>query len=379
MKKAGLILLMIIGALTLSGCSAARQLENQAYVIAMGIDVSTGGDIELSVQLPKISGGQQDSGGANSSYVPVSVRAGTFDHALEELNRSVPRDMNLSQLELIVLSQDAAFSKDFAGLIEKLAGTQNIYTAASVIICEGHAGEFIRALKPGLGSRLSADILARLDHCRGLGILPECSLAEVFYRSNAPYSDPMAGYVTLETASDSGGDTAEPASSASSGSQSSSKESKEAVIRFGGAAVLSGGICKALLSAEEVMLVNLLQGRLNSFRWSCGGASIALQNIGAPQIMVDTSASPAKISILLRLSIEEQSGLPELDVIRRQLSSDIMQLIEKMQRLQLEPFGIAESAAASFLTLQDWQSYGWKARWKDAQTEIKLQLSAFGT
>ena len=57
MRKAILIVLLAAICL-LGGCGSSAQVEDQAYVIAMGIDRTDDGGIELSVQIPKISGGQ---------------------------------------------------------------------------------------------------------------------------------------------------------------------------------------------------------------------------------------------------------------------------------------------------------------------------------
>ena len=78
MRKASLMLLALLPVLLLSGCSASRQVEHQAYVIAMGVDSLPDGRIELSVQIPRISGGQESSGGSSGSsgsYMPLSVSA----------------------------------------------------------------------------------------------------------------------------------------------------------------------------------------------------------------------------------------------------------------------------------------------------------------
>ena len=105
----GLLLAAIV--IGLSGCGASRQVENQAYILVMGLDLSEDGELVITALSPKISGGGGDEGGSSGSgsesgdYLHLSVRGESYERALERLNWAVPRTLNLSQLKLIVFSQ----------------------------------------------------------------------------------------------------------------------------------------------------------------------------------------------------------------------------------------------------------------------------------
>lgn len=384
MRKASLMLLALLPVLLLSGCSASRQVEHQAYVIAMGVDSLPDGRIELSVQIPRISGGQESSGGSSGSsgsYMPLSVSAADYAHAFERLSWAVPRDMNLSQLELLVLSEELAGSEACPQVLDQLVNTQHIYTAASVIVCEGSAKEFVLALKPTLGTRLSADIQASIDHYRGMGILPACSLAELWYRMNSPYSDPIAGFALLDKQDGKTQDDAKQASSGIGGNPEKTSPSSESDLetRYIGAAVFSDGVCRGTLDGYEAVLTSLLRGSLDSFRCICGGESLEFTPIGRPAIDVDTQAQPPKIRIKLRLSVQNQVYLPDETVMHNTLEEDIRAVIAAAQAMGTDPFGFADTAAGSFSTLQAWEDYDWDQHYPDAQIEIKLRFSGAGS
>ena len=79
----GLLLLFI--AACLSGCGESRQVENQAYILAMGLDLNEDGELVITALSPKISGGGSDEGGSsgsgseNSDYLHLSVRGESYE------------------------------------------------------------------------------------------------------------------------------------------------------------------------------------------------------------------------------------------------------------------------------------------------------------
>lgn len=384
MRKAFLSLILFLSALLLNGCSITEQVENQAYVLALGVDKSMDGGIELSIQIPKISGNQPSSsgtGGSGSPYMSMHVTAGDYEHALERLNWALPRNINLGQLELIVISDDIARSEECHELLNRLENTEDLYTAASVVVCEGSAAEFISALKPSLGSRLSADIRATIDHYHSLGVIPDCSLAEIHYRTNSVYSDPMAGYGILEKNSKNTEPDTKTASSSLDASLDTLSDAYESEIetRYLGAAVFSQGRCVGVLNGKEAILANLIRNSLDRFRWICGRESLAFRAASDTIISVNTNSDPAVISMDLFLSIEEQENPPGEDVIRQQLTDDLYSLIETTRDMSVEPFGFAEAAARNFPTLEQWLAYDWKSRFANAEIEIKLHINSAGS
>ena len=379
MRKAALILLLLLSALLLGGCSTSQQVENQAYVIVLGIDRSKDGGIELSTQIPKVSGSQDSGGsGASGSYLPISVRADSYEQAIERLSWALPRDINLSQLEMIVLSKELVQEDGCAELIRRIANTEHIYTAAGVVICEGRAEDFVTALSPKLGSRLSADISATLDHYRGLGIIPSCSLANLYYLSNAAYSDPMTAYAVLDKQPQAQNQQQAFSSMDSAAELSQSYESG-IETRYCGAAIFSGGMYMGVFSGDAAILASLLNNSLDSFRYICGGESLEFRLIGAPEIRVDTDASPVKISIGMRLSVEAQENMPGEEIMRSTLTEDMLKVINAAQDMRAEPFGFSGAAAGHFLTLEEWQEFDWKQRFQEAEIEIKLNFGPVGT
>ena len=204
----GLLLAAIV--IGLSGCGASRQVENQAYILVMGLDLSEDGELVITALSPKISGGGGDEGGSSGSgsesgdYLHLSVRGESYERALERLNWAVPRTLNLSQLKLIVFSQELVEQVDCGDLFREIAKTELLFTAAHVVVSAGKAQEFIENLQPTVGTRLSTDIEASIEHYVNYGIAPDSRLATLYYQTESVYSDPLAIYAMLSDEESSG-------------------------------------------------------------------------------------------------------------------------------------------------------------------------------
>lgn len=383
-----LLLLLLLALLCLSACSTAGQVENQAYVIAMGLDRCSDGGIELSVQVPIISGTQASSegGSSNMSYLPVSVHADSYDQAIQRLAWALPKEMNLTQIELIVLSEELAAEDGCRELIERIANTERLFSAASVTVCSGRAKAFIQALSPTLGSRIAADVHAAQQHYRSIGVIPDSSLAELNFRSNSVYSDPAVAYARRvkpeEAGEDKGSNPASQPSLAtlaqppSEGSEDLAEDIQSPMeILYSGTAVFADGSLRGVLSGEQAILTNLIANRLDSFRFSCGGESLEFTPVGGCRVQVDTSAEPVRIRLRLHLTVTDQEYIPADEVMESALTEALQATIAAAQRMQVEPFGFAEVAARGFLTLEDWVAYDWRERFQTAEAEIKLHFT----
>lgn len=376
MRRVMFVFLLLAAAWLLGGCAEGQQVENRAYVIAMGVDRAESGDLEITVQIPKIAGGQDSQEGGSSAsssgnYLPLSVTAESYEYALELLNWAVPRDLNLSQIKLIVLSRELAEEGSCKDLIRSIANTEKLFAAARVAVCEGTAKEFVTALSPMLGTRLSTDIDATFDHYLELGIVPDATLANLEFLTHSVYSDPMTGYAVLEKKQE-----AKEASVLGGSIEQISKSAESDIqTRYLGAAVFADGYFRGTLDGDQAILVNAINNSLDSFRYICGGESMEFSPIGKCRVTVDTKAEPAQIHIALALSISDQDEIPPENVIRETLEADMRSVISICQQMSADPFGFADKAAGSFLTMQDWIQYDWRSRFPEAEIDIQLDFS----
>lgn len=362
----------------LSGCSQSSQVENHAYVLVMGMDRLEDGQIQMTVQIPKISGGSGESSGQGSgqeNYTQLTVKAEDYEAALEALNWASPRDLNLSQIKLLVFSRKLAEETRFGEIIESIAQTERLYTAARVAICEGKAKDFVSAIQPNIGTRISTDINAMYEHYISSGYVPESSLADLFYLTKSVYSDPMVTYAMLSEEKQPSKQV-QPASALSQPiAEVSDSYESDIPTRYLGAALFANGRLQGVLSGSQTMMANLLKNDVDAIRYSCDGQTLNVVPTRSVYVKVDTGGGRPKISINAKLSIAAQERRPNEDVLRSSLTTDMKNTIRAAQDMGVEPFGFAERAARNFLTLDDWLEYDWHEQFKNAEIDIKLSFA----
>lgn len=377
--------LLMLPALLLSGCSQASQVENHAYVLVMGLDQTQDGDIQMTVQIPRISGNadSQSDTGSSGDYLKLSVSAENYESALEQLDWASPRDMNLSQLKLIVVARDLAQSSAFRSIIKNIAHTERLYTACKVAVCEGSAADFIAAIQPRIGTRISTDIEAMFEHYTARGYVPASSLADLFYQTESIYSDPMVTYALLEnTSSNSGAPSDENSqdartASALSGDIRAVSDRYESDIstRYLGAAVFANGQMQGVFTGTQTVIANLLRNELKSMRYECDGQNLNIVPARPVYIRVDPSADPICISINAKLAISAQEEMPDEATLRASLEGDIRSVIQAAQEMGAEPFGFSEKAVIHFPTIAAWRAYNWHEKFRQAQIQIDLSFA----
>ena len=380
MGKTGIILLLLM-CMLLGGCTQATQVENHAYVLVMGLDLLQDGQIQMTVLVPKISGSTEPSGGGtDSNYTSFVVTADHYEAALAKLNWASPRDLTLSQIKLLVFSRKLAEADRCRSLIENISQTERLYTAARVAVCEGKAGDFVKAIQPTIGTRISEDIEAMYEHYTSSGYVPSSSLAELFYQTESIYSDPMTSYALLDRKAEENkkqdDGQAKPAA-ALSGELSRISESYESDIaaRYLGAAVFSGGKMRGVFTGEQCIMASLIRNETEAIQYEFDGQTLDMVPARAVFVKVDPKGERLYIKINAHLAVAAQERQPDEERLRANIEQDIRQTISAAQTMNCEPFGFAQKAAKHFLTIDDWLSYDWKEQFRNARIDIELHIA----
>lgn len=387
--KTGLLLSLCVVLLTpmLSACSQSAQVENQAFVLVMGLDRTDDGQIEICVQLPRISGGgssTDNKGGGNSqdNYIRLSVTGENFQTALERLRWAVPRNLDLAQMKLIIISKALASEDDFRELIRQIAQTERLFTAARVTVCEGNTRDFVEAIQPTIGTRLSTDINSMFEHYIDVGYIPSARLAELYYQTESFYSDPMVSYAMLHSDSNqeqSTADNSKPAVALSGTPQNVSEDCDSSIPnRYLGAAVFSEGKLCGILDGQQTLYTNLLRNELNTFHYVLDGQSVAIAPATSIILGVDTSSSPVRLTVWGHLAVAAHDRITDEEALIASLESDIRDTIQAAQQMGADPFGFAERAARKFLTLNDWIAFNWREKFSQAEVIINISFAKTG-
>lgn len=375
MRKGALAACLAALMLLLSGCSELDQVENLAFVVLMGVDSTEDGGIEVTVQVPKIAGSRGEESSGSSGEMVFAASGGTFAEAMSALKWIVPRRLDLSQIELIIVSEALASDARWLEVMSDMMRTSRLYTAARLAVCDGDVQAFIRAEKPLIGTRISDELTAMFESYTAEGLVPDTSFADIYYKSISAYSDPVAVYAVPTPGGDAQAEAA-PAAAIVPGDPVTPEVATEQQTRFLGAAVFRDGRMVGTLDGRTLLYCKLLRGKAQAFAFQYSGQTVSLATLGAPSVSVDTGADPARIRVELHLSVlpnNEQGQYPGLDAA---LEAALMDAVEACKALGAEPFQFAEVAARGFATLDEWIGYGWRQRFLDSAVEIDVQLKS---
>ncbi len=104
-----IIFLLLCFVFLLTGCYDARELDDLAYVIAIGIDKGDKTDLKVTFQIaiPVNIAGEGSSTGKETSTL-LTIDSDSVYGAVSKANTEISKEINLSQNKMIVFSEELA-------------------------------------------------------------------------------------------------------------------------------------------------------------------------------------------------------------------------------------------------------------------------------
>lgn len=345
----------MLGIMLLSGCQRADYAENQAYVVMLGIDQDAESNLVLTVKYPKLSGGTGGASAGNteesSAYMVTQTSGSGFQEALNRLHVSVPREVNLSALSMIVVSAELADNGRLEEVVEQISENYRMYSSAYIAICKGNAGEFIKAQEPQIGSRLSQGLKALIENAERLGSIPDSKFADVLYGANSVYSDQIVMACSLEK----------------------DINDKEMNV-YSGSYIIKNGTTALQLNEHQTMMVNVLMGDVRQFSYVNGQKSAFISVDKKPDITVSVDGGvEIKVDISMSAMITTEDG--KVYDFAEMIKADICEIIDMCHAVRAEPFGFAERAAGKSITLENWLEYNWRNAFADSSYEVNISMN----
>lgn len=150
MKKLKLIILFSTLIFILTGCFAKSELEDLAYVIAIGLDKGTEDNILVSYQIAvpiKIAG--EGSDGGKGSTTIVTLETDSLYNSISRANTMISKEITLSHNKLIVISEELA-QEGIHDLLNALVTNREVRPKTSILVYKGQAKEMLENLEPVL-------------------------------------------------------------------------------------------------------------------------------------------------------------------------------------------------------------------------------------
>ncbi len=147
------ILIAVLAAIPLTGCYDSREINETAYMIALGIDFNAPESYSYTFQLANplaMSGGEEQSGGGpDASVQNFVISAPDFYIAKNQLNNFLSKNVDMSHLKLIVFSRELQ-NDGFLKHSQLLMHEREVRPHTSVAVASETAEAFIKGVRPTL-------------------------------------------------------------------------------------------------------------------------------------------------------------------------------------------------------------------------------------
>lgn len=370
MKK--ILFLFALCCLLLCGCSD-KKVEEELLAIVLSVDQTDAGDMTVAVKVPVLSsasGENQGGGGDASGYMQLEATGHSFTDAVSMLNATTPRPLNFSQVREIVVGEAAARRPDLGRILSQIDALPRFRCSAAVIVCRGEARRFSEKQKPYLGMRLSRYAENTLANYAGKGFTPSTDLCAAVRDWGGGFRDPL---LILGAVNDfSAPSTLDGENSLSAQAGDLPRKSAEPVEMFGAAAT-DGVSVSGYLTGYEMALLHLLSGHVEALTLETNGVPLHITAEAPASIGVELNARPVTLKIDARCVIHYPAGSPpDEKAVSARLENEIAAVIRHLQALRCDGVGFGAAAARRFLTVGQWEAFGWKQKYTEASLSVTV-------
>ena len=182
------------------GFNQGQEIDDLAYVIAIGIDTSKENNIKVSFQFAKpINSSEGGSSDSQPSFIHT-VEASSITSAINLLNSFMSKKLNLSHCKVIVFSEEFA-KKGISEEIYTLINNIQIRPDVSIVISKCSSKYFIEKSKPTLESIVTKYYEIAPQSTEYTGYTSNVKIGDFFNNLNCSTCDTVATLGGVNTTS----------------------------------------------------------------------------------------------------------------------------------------------------------------------------------
>lgn len=272
MKVRLLITALLLGVMLFcSGCYGARETEDVAYVLVVGIDKTADGQIKATYQIarPRGAGGNEGGGGdggggkgEGGAWVISTFIAPSLSESRMLLKSTMSRVPNLGHISAVILGETAA-REGVGNFMSYFMRSRDFRGTMLLVVVEGTAEEYIKHNNPKLETTISKYYETMLSHMES-GYYQRTDLHNFYLGLKAEGVSPYTAYSATNRMSGSDRPAA-PQTPEQTGKPYLAGEvprtGEGGPTEFAGLALFRGDRMVGVLDSEETRAVSILQGK----------------------------------------------------------------------------------------------------------------------
>lgn len=402
-----LIMLLAFLSSIVTGCGDAQEIDDEVYVLAIGIDKGTTNKVRVTIQYATYStgggGGGTASGGkkedSQSNQIPGSIihtiEAPTILEAIDMYGMAISRRVSLMHTKQLIFSEE--FAKEGVGdYIAPMARFRETRRIMNVTVVKGSAQDFIKENKTNIGESAAKSMELMAVQSRNTSFFPLSNFQTFYTGMLSTYEQAYSSYAGINEFKNLESESEKKAPLIIDKGYLPGELPREGVAKreFVGTALFDGDKMVGTLNSVETRYFLMVKGIFRK-------GIITLEDKNAPgqAIPIDMRIGrPPRIkarfvddkpvidvnlvlegdigAIQSRISYEKVKYLNELNrEAEKHLEEGIIKVIKKTQEYNSDIFGFGHKIAGSFDIIQDWEKYNWKKHYKEAEVNVHVSVN----
>lgn len=259
-KKILTIILIIILIIAFSSSYNYSNIDNLAFVVALGIDVSDTKNIKVTFQFVKPPSTSEGSN-QESKIFEDSVDCDSIINGINIMNSYIARKLDLSHCRVIIFSEEVA-KNGISDYVYSLMNDVQVRPRSNIIVSKCSASYYIENSVPSLETSITKYYDIFHNSGKYTGYINTATIGDFFNALSCNNCEP---YAILGGVSSGKGTSDTLTSTDSNVKANSSPISGSRSTENIGTAVFKEGQLVGELTGVETMCLNLLKGNLNSF------------------------------------------------------------------------------------------------------------------
>lgn len=389
--KIFIIILIIIFFISFSYSYKALNIENLAFVVALGIDSSDSKEIKVTFQFVNPPSTNEGSN-QESKIFQDTVDCNSIPNAINIMNSYLARKIDLSHCRNIVFSEDIA-KNGISNYIYTLMNDVQVRPTSNIIVTTCSANEYIKNSKPSLETSITRyyDIFTNSGHYTGY--VSNASIGNFYNALICNSCEPYTILGGISSASSTNSKSTVPSDSniKSGSSPISGMRSSENI----GMAVFRHDTLVGELDAIETVCFHILKNNLNGFIISVpepednnskidllitpkANTKIKVNLInGSPYIKIDTSFYAKMYSMDENTSYLNPNALESISNICNKYLEDVLlsYLYKTSVEFKSDINSIGKYALSEFFTNNEFTNYNWVNNYTNSTFKVTVNTT----
>lgn len=369
-NHAKFIILMLFIPFILNGCYDRFEVDDLAYVIAIGADVGENDQIDITYQIAvplKITGENSETG--KETYTTYTVTAPSLSIGNNKINTQISKEVNLSHVKIIVYSEELA-RQDISGHMNVFLSQSDIRPKANFLVCKGRAQDLLEKVSPKLEESPARYYELLFNSSNYTGDTANSELVHFYTSAQSIDRNGFGTYIKL-----------------------SEESGEESELTQDGLAVFKGSKMVGILDTSHVISHLILTNNLKrtgfavpDFKEKNNVISVHLVQRDTPSIKVNTDENYPQIKIEIKLEAHLFSSGSAIDFhdsdnvkkLESELNNALKKNIEEYLEITTHKFesdiaGFGRYARINFLTWKEFESYKWLEKYKEATYDVSVE------